>query len=64
MGISEVVGEFGWFVWLLLALLCGCALRVVVILVQRGYRAIQILARGWPPSHLDADGDWKPKDGD
>lgn len=27
---------------------------------SRGFRSINILARGWPPAHLDADGDWKP----
>ncbi len=32
-------------------------LRFIVI---RGYRTINVVCRGWPPAHLDADGDWKP----
>lgn len=24
-------------------------------------RVVMVCARGWPPSHLDADGDWKPE---
>lgn len=30
-------------------------------IVVRGLRTINVCARGWPPSHLDADGDWKPE---
>lgn len=30
------------------------------LIFNRTYRAIKVLVRGWPPSHLDADGDWKP----
>ena len=29
--------------------------------IVRGCRTINIAIRGWPPSHLDADGDWKPE---
>jgi len=33
----------------------------------RGYgrtlRMINLYKNGYPPAHLDADGDWKPKDG-
>lgn len=28
----------------------------------RLFRVIQISKHGWPPEHLDADGDWKPKE--
>ncbi len=27
---------------------------------MRGLRTINVATRGWPPAHLDADGDWKP----
>jgi len=27
----------------------------------RLYRVIMVALRGWPPDHLDADGDWKPE---
>lgn len=29
-------------------------------LPNRILRTIKVLCRGWPPEHLDADGDWKP----
>jgi len=28
--------------------------------LNRTYRMIMVSIRGWPPAHLDADGDWKP----
>lgn len=41
-------------------LICSCYYLLSTIFV-RGYRTIKVLARGWPPAHLDADGDWKPE---
>lgn len=35
-----------------LSYLLRAALRLV--------RAVVVLCHGWPPAHLDADGDWKP----
>lgn len=29
-------------------------------LLRRILRALIIIIRGWPPNHLDGDGDWKP----
>ena len=29
---------------------------------SRLMRMIMVSKHGWPPSHLDADGDWKPKE--
>jgi len=41
------------------------ALWSIVELILKGlsrtYRMIMVSARGWPPPHLDADGDWKPE---
>lgn len=42
----------GFFGYLALEAFCKAANRLV--------RAVVIAARGWPPSHLDADGDWRP----
>lgn len=28
------------------------------MLAVRVLRAVMVLLRGWPPSHLDSDGDW------
>lgn len=30
-------------------------------IINRWIRHRNIVARGWPPEHLDADGDFKPK---
>ena len=49
------------FVVILLVLLTGCAMRISFRLINRVLRTIKVTARGWPPEHLDADGDWKPK---
>ncbi len=27
---------------------------------SRSLRAVIVSVRGWPPPHLDADGDWRP----
>jgi len=35
-------------------------LRCVSFVVNRTYRCVMVSLRGWPPQHLDADGDWKP----
>ena len=32
----------------------------VLRLFTRFFRMIMVLIKGWPPEHLDADGDWKP----
>lgn len=46
--------------WFLTFLLVYCAMYVPLNALTRTYRVILVLARGWPPEHLDADGDWKP----
>lgn len=48
---------------------CGCTILLSVILHytinglvsswSRLLRCVMVLGRGWPPSHLDADGDFK-----
>jgi len=46
--------------WLAAALLEDF-LNIFRSLVVRLYRVIMVALRGWPPAHLDADGDWKPE---
>jgi len=36
-------------------------LHVACSTLRRFMRMLCVLIRGWPPSHLDADGDWKPE---
>jgi hypothetical protein len=45
-----------WLVWMIVPLV-----QLAVSLVSRLLRTVKVLARGWPPAHLDADGDWKPE---
>lgn len=46
-----------FFLACLAAWVIGC---VGSLLLNRPLRTLKVLVRGWPPSHLDADGDWKP----
>lgn len=40
--------------------LIGCIAGVIFKIVNRILRTIRVARAGWPPPHLDADGDWKP----
>lgn len=48
-----------WLVWGLIWLPVALA-SVFAKLVNRVLRTIKVACRGWPPEHLDADGDWRP----
>jgi|GEM_PF-1176381 hypothetical protein len=41
------------------ASLAAYPFRIVFLVWNRLMRHLNIRARGWPPPHLDADGDWK-----
>ena len=43
-----------WLVWGAVALI-----QLPFTIILRMIRSINIAIRGWPPQHLDADGDWK-----
>ena len=43
-------------------LLFGCIIRVIFQVINRILRTIKVSRHGWPPAHIDADGDWKPTD--
>ncbi len=36
-----------------------CVLEYPLKLINRWIRHRNIVAKGWPPAHLDADGDWQ-----
>ena len=50
-----------WFVTVILSLIGASTIafpfRCVAIMYSRMLRSRNIAARGWPPAHLDADGD-------
>jgi hypothetical protein len=37
------------------------ATRTMFLFYNRTLRTINVAINGWPPEHLDADGDWKPE---
>lgn len=56
-----------WFLAIFMILFVCGVLRLVVYSFMRLCRLLVVLVRGWPPAHLDADGNWKPepkKDGE
>lgn len=56
-------GEHWFLAWCLLWLLWApyLTLCLAVKLAARTCRLLMVALRGWPPQHLDADGDWKPQ---
>lgn len=59
----EFWGEH-WFL-AFMAICCATAvavsiLEVILKSISRFLRVLLVAIRGWPPPHLDADGDWKP----
>ena len=46
--------------WLLTGMILYFVVNGIIKLWVRFTRMIMVLFRGWPPPHLDADGDWKP----
>lgn len=46
----------------ILVLLVG-AFSAIQFLWNRLLRTIKVCVRGWPPEHLDADGDFRPQPG-
>jgi hypothetical protein len=46
--------------WITASILVVIAADLAGKIVVRMLRTINIIFRGWPPAHLDADGDWQP----
>jgi hypothetical protein len=63
MNVMEIL-EFvfsGFWVWAGTMFAFGALLQFVAKCWNRFLRHLNIRKHGWPPSHLDADGDWKPE---
>ncbi len=56
--LQFVFSGFFHFVGAATLLSMGCYYSF--LFVNRTLRTVKVLVRGWPPPHLDADGDWKP----
>lgn len=57
----EFWGEH-WFLSICALCVCYEVVFGVRVVVCRVFRTINITVRGWPPAHLDGDGDWSPKE--
>ncbi len=58
--LLKFMGEHPWLT-LALALIAGSTITSVLFrLPNRIIRHLNVRRVGWPPAHLDADGDFKP----
>lgn len=62
--MSEFLNWAGQHPWLftLLVLVCAQIIGGCITIVNRIIRHFNIRAKGWPPPHLDADGDWQEEE--
>ena len=61
--ILSFANEHWFLAWCALwlpVLAAGLLVRLILTILTRTYRVIMITLRGWPPAHVDADGDWRP----
>lgn len=57
MNILQFMADSPWLSFFLAYIILHCIGGVL----YRFFRMISVALRGWPPAHLDADGDWKPE---
>lgn len=60
--LFQFMGDHPWLTVLLLLLSTQTVYSVLYCLPARMIRHMNIRRAGWPPSHLDADGDFKQED--
>ena len=61
MGAREFVLSLNGFIQFGVLVIVWCRAHMTARLISRVPRTIKVALRGWPPPHLDADGDWKPE---
>lgn len=49
-----------FWIWLGTLILIYIPFECICIIIKSLVKRSIILKQGWPPSHLDADGNWKP----
>jgi hypothetical protein len=62
--ILEIAFSGFWPFVGMMILLNGAAYFIVNMIIKmwvRFTRVLMVRKHGWPPAHLDADGDWKPE---
>jgi len=62
--IESVSGGFWKFCgyWIMVGMMLGIPAQVLIIAINRPLRHWNIRKHGYPPSHCDADGDFKEED--
>jgi hypothetical protein len=50
-----------FWIWLGFVLILYIPIEAIVKIISRLIRRSMITKQGWPPVHLDADGDWNPE---
>lgn len=60
--IFDFMGEHPWQTFFILVFFGGGILNLILYMWRRLLGTINICVRGWPPEHLDADGDFKEED--
>lgn len=63
MNIWDFMAEHYFFTFLLgifALVIIGAVLKFISNLWTRFLRCLMVRKHGWPPNHLDADGDWRP----
>lgn len=56
----QVISESPYLATLVILVVVGSVMLTIRFCWNRLLRHLNIRKAGWPPSHLDADGDWKP----
>ena len=59
--LDAVDGGFWRFIgyWILIAVILGVPAKVIMFLYNRTLRFFNLMKNGYPPKHVDADGDFK-----
>lgn len=60
--ILNFMGEHPVLAFFLMLIILHAFVEYPLSIVNRWIRHRNIVARGWPPEHLDGDGDWKKED--
>ena len=61
MNLIEFFHEHWFLAFFVLLAVHSIVYAIVFRLPNRILRTIKVVSKGWPPEHLDADGDFKPE---
>ena len=63
---DSVSGGFWNFIgyWIMIGMILGIPSKLLMVVINRPLRHMNIRKHGYPPAHCDADGDFKKEDED